>query len=175
MSEQTGLRYNRTARALHWAAAVLILANLASGFAKDALGGTWNVVPLHKSIGLTVLILGIVRLVWRLAHPAPPLPDTMPPWQLALAKAVHAVFYALIIVVPLTGWVMSSASKYPLSWFGLVTWPKFAVTRESAAYAIAHEGHELLGFGFAALVVVHVAAALYHHFVVRDHLLSRMA
>lgn len=175
MSEQTVLRYNRTARALHWAAAALILANLASGFAKDALEGTWNVVPLHKSIGLTVLILGIVRLVWRLTHPAPPLPDTMPPWQLALAKAVHAVFYALIIIVPLTGWVMSSASKYPLSWFGLITWPKFAVTKESAAYAIAHEGHELLGFAFAALVVVHVAAALYHHFVMRDHLLNRMA
>lgn len=175
MSAPQEQRYDRVARALHWMAAVLIMANLASGFAKDALDGIWNVVPLHKSIGLTVLVLGTARLAWRLGHPAPPLPAGTPAWQRKLAGAVHASFYALIIVLPLTGWIMSSASKFPLAWFGLFAWPKFAVTKDSAIYAVGREAHEVLGFAFAALIVVHVAAALYHHIVVRDQLLRRMA
>lgn len=168
-------RYDAVARGLHWAMAVLIIANLLSGFLNDALEGIVRVIPLHKSIGLTVLALSLFRLAWRFVGARPPLPAAMPPWERAAAQMTHAAFYALMIALPLSGWIFSSAGKYPLDWFGLFPVPKFAVTKADAIYTVMHDGHEAMGVIAAVLIALHVGAALRHHFVLRDTVLRRMA
>ncbi len=168
-------RYHAAARALHWTIAVLLIGNLASGFLKDALDGVVRIVPLHKSVGLTVLALSVLRLGWRLMSRTPPLPAQIPVWERAAAHVTHAAFYALMIGLPLSGWIFSSAGTYPLDWFGLFTLPKFAVTKQDAIYGLTREGHEVMGIVAALLIALHVAAALRHHFVLKDGLLRRMA
>lgn len=167
-------RYTRVAQSLHWAIAILILLNLLLGFAHDSLPRDWAVMPVHKSIGLTVLALTLVRIGWRLTHPAPPMLATMPGWEKLVANVTHFAFYALLLIMPLTGWIMTSAGDRPLIWFFLFDLPKFGVTKEDAIVGLSSEGHEILGFLFAALIVLHVAAALRHHFVLRDGTLRRM-
>lgn len=167
-------RYIRVARLLHWVMAALLIGNLAGGLLHDALEDTINLIPLHKSIGLTVLALTIARIAWRFTWQHPPYPPAMPPWQIAAARAVQAAFYGLMLAMPLTGWVMASAGKYPLGWFGLFDVPKFAVAKDSALYLTSREGHEVLGWLFVALIAVHVAAALRHHFLLKDRVLERM-
>jgi len=110
-----------------------------------------------------------------------PLIDPMGDPQLPLlmlvlaAKATHRAFYALMLALPLTGWAMASAGKSALSWFGLFDWPKLPVTRDNPLFGIAHEGHELLAWLALALVILHVGAALRHHFLLKDNVLRRMA
>lgn len=168
-------RYNRTARALHWSIAVLVIANLAGGLLHDALEDVVNLIPAHKAVGMTVLALTLVRIGWRVTWRAPAYPGTMSRAAIGAAHALHAAFYALLLAMPLSGWIIASAGKYPLTWFGLFAIPKLAVTRGDPAYLVGHEAHEVLGWLFLALVLVHVAAALRHHFVLRDGVLARMA
>ena len=167
-------RYDQIARALHWVMAALLIGNLAGGLLHDALEDTINLMPLHKSIGLTVLALTLVRIGWRFGWQAPPYPPAMPPWQIAAARGVQAVFYGLMLAMPLSGWVMASAGKYPLNWFGLVDVPKFAVAKQSALYLASRQGHEVLGWLFVGLIALHVAAALRHHVILKDRVLERM-
>lgn len=167
-------RYTSIARTLHWIMAVLIIVNLILGIGHDALPKDWAVMPVHKSIGLTVLALTLARLGWRLGHRPPPLPVAMPGWEKAAAHATHVAFYAFMILVPLTGWIMTSAGTRPLNWFFLFDVPKFAVTKEDVLVGISGEGHELMGFAWAALIIVHIAAALRHHLVLKDNVLRRM-
>lgn len=169
------VRYNSVARALHWTMAVLVILNLAGGLLHDALEDTINVMPLHKATGILILALTLVRIAWRLTHRPPPLPANVAGAERAGAQAAHAGLYALMLLMPLTGWIMSSAGKYPLSFYGLFDVPKFAVTREDAITGIAANGHGLLGWVLLALIVLHVGAALRHHFVLRDAVLRRMA
>jgi len=84
------------------------------------------------------------------------------------------MFYVLMLVLPVTGWIFSSAGKYPLSFYGLFEWPKLALTKDMPIVGAAHETHEILGYTFAALVVLHIGAALYHHFSLKDATLRRM-
>lgn len=167
-------RYTSVARALHWIIAVLIVANLVFGFAHDALPKDWAVMPVHKSIGLTVLALTLVRIGWRIGHPSPRLPAAMPAWEKGAAHATHALFYAFMILVPLSGWIMSSAGTRPLNWFFLFDVPKFAVTQGDAIVGLSGEGHEIMGFAWAALILVHIGAALRHHLLLKDDVLRRM-
>lgn len=160
-------RYNAGARTLHWIIAVLIIANLASGLAGFA-------IPVHKAIGLTVLALSVVRLGWRMAWKAPPYPASMSRAETGLAHAVHGVLYLFMIAMPLSGWIMSSAGKYPLTWFGLFDWPKLPVAKGSALAGAGHEFHEIGGWVLLALVAGHVAAALRHQFLLKDGVLRRM-
>lgn len=168
-------RYNRGARALHWIIALLIIANLASGFFHEALSDAIRLIPLHKATGMTILALSVARILWRFTWRHPAYPATVTRWEALAARSVQAIFYALMIVMPVTGWIIASAGKYPLSWFGLFDLPKLPVTREGTAYAIGHPAHELLGWLFLGLVILHVAAALRHHFILRDGVLRRMA
>ena len=167
-------RYNAGARALHWIIAILLIVELALGLLHEPLEDVVKLIPLHKAIGLTILALSVGRLFWRLSWRRPPLPAAMPRWEAATAHGVHILFYFLLIAMPLTGWLFSSAGKYPLSWFGLFDVPKLPVTKDSLIYNISHEGHELMGWLFLALVVLHIAAAMRHHFILRDGLLRRM-
>lgn len=165
-------KYSAFARWLHWSMAVLIIANLAGGLLHDALGD-W-VMPLHKATGILILVLAVIRILWRMVKPAPHLPANMPLWERATASFTQSVMYALMVLIPLSGWVMSSAGDRPLTFFGLFPIPKFNITRENPVWGVAHEGHELMAFLLIALLVLHIGAALRHHFVLKDGLLSRM-
>jgi len=168
------VRYSPVARALHWSIALLILFNLWLGFFRGSLPKDWQVMPIHKSVGLTVLALTLLRIIWRLTHRPPSLPVAMPGWEKLAANATHFLFYALMLILPLTGWIMSSANTRPLSWFFLFDVPKFGVTKGDAIYGISHEAHELLPWLWVALIALHIGAALRHHFVVKDDVLRRM-
>jgi cytochrome b561/polyisoprenoid-binding protein YceI len=189
-------RYSAVAIVLHWAIAFAILFMVPFGLwmhetAEDghAGQGLFAAYQLHKSIGLTVLALSLVRLGWRLANPPPPLPAHMPGWEKFVAKLTHWAFYALIIALPLTGWLYVSAGwsihdEAPLPvatrWFGLFEVPHlFGLdqasldVREDAAEA-ALTAHAYLGFTALGLAALHVAAALKHHFIDRDETLAHM-
>ena len=168
------LHYNSVARALHWTIAVLIILNLAIGLLHDGLPKGLPAMPIHKSIGLTVLALSAFRLVWRLTHTPPPMPTHMPGWEKATAHAVHWLLYALMFIMPVTGWIMSSANDRPLTFFWLFDVPKFAVAKGDAIAGLSHEGHEILGYLMTALVLGHIAAALRHHVLLKDNILNRM-
>ena len=170
-------RWGGISELLHWTIAVLILTFGAVGLLMGELPRSpkwfW-VYTAHKSLGLTVLVLVIVRIAWRLYAGAPqPVPGT-PRWQAKLASLTHAAIYLLILAMPLSGWLYDSASGLrPLRWFGLAEVPKISPPNEAIAGAM-HETHELLFWVLLALVAGHAAAALYHHFFQRDATLSRM-
>jgi cytochrome b561 len=180
----THSRYSRVAIVLHWLIALLLIGNLVVGLwvldplmhsadpATKRLGFT--VIQLHKSVGLTVLVLAVVRLAWRLMNPPPPYPSHMTRAEVVLAKLSHWGFYGLMLALPLTGWTMVSTGKLvlPIFYFGLFEVPHLPVTR--AMGRLAHEGHLILGWITLALIVLHVAAALKHHFWDRDDVLVRM-
>ena len=168
-------RYHKGAIWFHWAIAVLVIVNILIGlFHESLLDGVKAAMPLHKSIGLLVLVLTLGRIGWRLTHRPPPLPAGVKDWEKNAAHVVHWAFYVLMFVLPLTGWMMVSHSTHPkpIIWFGLFQVPFLPVTHDVAG--VAHEGHEILGYLMAALVVLHVAAALRHHFVLRNPVLTRM-
>jgi cytochrome b561 len=168
------LHYNRVARLLHWTIGTLIIVNLLLGIFHDPLGKLFPAMPIHKSIGFLVLLLGLFRLAWRLTHPAPPLPASVPGWERVSSQTLHWIFYALMIAMPMTGWTFSSAGKNPLTFFFLFDIPKLAVEKGSALAEGTHTAHVVLGFTWAVLLLGHVGAALRHHFILKNGVLTRM-
>ncbi|MEG3088010.1 cytochrome b [Sphingomonas sp. PB4P5] len=170
-----GDRYHQVAIWFHWAIALLVLANLALGLLHESLfdGIAW-VMPVHKSIGLTVLALTLGRIYWRLTHRPPPLPTGVAPWERTVAGITHFLFYVLMLALPLSGWAMvsGSAKRRPLDFFGLVDVPFLPVG--PAVGNAAGNAHGLLGWVMLALVVLHAGGALRHHFLLRDTVLARM-
>jgi cytochrome b561 len=172
----TPARYTNTAIALHW----LTFALIASGFGLAVYMTGLQLSPRkleyfswHKWIGVTVFMLVVARLAWRLVHPAPALPAMMPAWQQRAAVLVHAALYALMLVIPLTGWLYSSASGIPTVYLGLLQLPDL-LEKDKALAAQLKLVHVTLNYTMLTLVVVHAAAALKHHFVDRDGVLKRM-
>jgi cytochrome b561 len=167
-------RYSSVAIAFHWTIAVLVIVNLVIGVGHEGIPALRSLMGAHKAIGITVLVLTLGRVAWRLTHRPPHLPAETRPWERAAAHTVHWGLYALLVLMPLTGWLMVSGSetRRPLTWFGLFDIPYLPVG--TAAGDLGHSGHGLLGWLMVALVVIHVAAALRHHFILRDHVLRRM-
>lgn len=167
--------YTRTAVALHWAVAALVFAALFMGWTMTGMDisparvKTYN---YHKWVGVTVLGLALVRVVWSATHKSPPLP-AMPRWQVIAARAGHGVLYLLMLAVPLAGWIYSNYSGYPVVYLGKLPLPDL-VGRDRALAEQWEEVHEVLATLLAAVVAVHVLAALYHQFIVKDGLLRRM-
>ena len=164
--------YTRVARWLHWGIGLLIIGNLIGGLAHDVAPAL--IMPLHKSTGLLILALSIVRLAWRLTHLPPAFPANMAVWERKVGSITHGLFYVLMILIPLSGWIMASAGDRPLDFYGLFPVMKFDVVRESALWDVAHEGHELLAFAIIGLLLLHIGAALRHHLVLKDGVLARM-
>lgn len=164
--------YSRVARWLHWAMAILIIGNLAGGLLHDIAPAT--IMPLHKATGITILMLTLIRFGWRLTHRPPAYPASMANWERWASTIAHNALYALMILVPLTGWLMSSAAGRPVSWFGLFDVPLLPVERSRETAGIFGERHELLAFAMIGLLVLHIAAALRHHYVKKDGMLARM-
>jgi cytochrome b561 len=178
-------RYSAVAMSLHWLIAILILTNIGIAWYFNSLHGLARLKPIawHQSVGLSVLILSVARLAWRLTNPPPPLPAAMPRWEQWLAKLVHALLYVVMIGMPLTGWAMRSASPLhhilPIRIFGL-PWPAvppLADLTGAAAQAAEHRfqtAHGLLAKSVYVLVVLHVGGALRHQFISRDLVAARM-
>jgi cytochrome b561 len=171
--------YNSTARYLHWLIAGLIILQFVlaewAESAEDA-GRTLKQLSLlanHKSVGMTILMLGALRAIWRLTHAAPPMPRSMAVWQQWTAKATHGAFYVLLFALPISGWLMSSASAYSVSWFSLFTFPDL-VGADADLKGVLEEVHEVFAQLLFVLALVHVSAALVHHFYTRDDVLEGM-
>ena len=171
----TADRYGSVAQTLHWTIVALLIVQFTLGKIADGLPiGLDKLVTLarHKSFGITILALATIRLLWRLFNRPPPLPP-MPGWQRVLAHFNHAALYALLFAMPLTGWLMSSAKHFPVSWFGLLQLPDFIAPDAGLAHDL-EDVHEMLSNVLLALVGLHVLAALKHQYVDRDGLLMRM-
>ncbi len=168
-------RYTTPAIALHWLLALLILGSLAVGLYMTGLALTPTRLKLynwHKWAGSVILALSLLRLAWRLAH-RPPAPVPMPAWQTRVFVLSHHALYALFIAVPLAGWAYSSAAGFPLVVFGVLPLPDFVpVDRDLAA--VLKPLHKALAWALGALSALHIAAALKHQLIDRDHLLRRM-
>ena len=170
------LRHSTPAIVLHWLVALLI-------FAAFPLGVYMHDLPLspdklrfysyHKWLGITVLLLVAIRLAWRLTHVPPALPASVAAWQRRASVLVHGLLYALMLAIPLSGWLMSSAKGFQTVWFGVLPLPDL-VGKDKALGDLLAEVHETLNFTLLALVAVHVAAALQHHFIERRPFLQRM-
>ena len=168
------------AMALHWVMAALILATWPIGFAmtrwfEDDLMQKFELYQLHKSLGFTILTLAVLRLLWRLVNTAPELPDSLAGWERRVAHATHWGLYALFILLPLTGWLMVSTSPIavPTVVFGLVPVPHLAGPDE-ALFQTTLTAHQWLAWCFGTLLLLHIAAALKHHLVLKDQVLMRM-
>lgn len=177
MSARNLDRWGGISQLLHWTIAVLILLIGVVGLVMGELPRSprwfW-VYTAHKSLGLTVLALVLVRIGWRLYAGAPPPVPGTPRWQARLASAVHVLLYAMVLAMPFSGWLYDSASGLrPLRWFGQVEVPKLVAPDPALADA-AHGAHEWLFWLLVLLVLAHAGAALYHHFVRHDATLVRM-
>ena len=169
--------WGAVSKGFHWVIVVLIVAIAVLGLTMDELPRTpryfW-VYTAHKSLGLTVLALALLRLAWRLyAGATPPVPGT-PRWQERIAGLTHWALYALVFAMPLSGWLYDSSSGLrSLRWFGLAEVPKLVRPDERIA-DLSHDLHETLFWVLLGLVLLHAAAALYHHLFLRDATLVRM-
>ncbi|HZF26653.1 MAG TPA: cytochrome b [Steroidobacteraceae bacterium] len=169
-------RWGIVSQTFHWVIVALVITqfflaraehHLPLGLAKFA------ILARHKAIGITILGLAVLRLLWRWMNPAPPLPDTLRPYERILARVTHFGLYFFLFAMPITGWILSSASNFPVSYFGWFTLPNL-VTPDKHLADVMHEVHETLFKILAAFAVLHTAAALKHHFVLKDDVLRRM-
>ncbi len=173
----TTTRWGSLGQLFHWVIVALVITQFVLGTLSASLPPAsfaklkW--LTPHKSVGITILALAVLRLVWRWMNPTPPLPNTLKPYERTLAHVTHFALYLLLFAMPLTGWVMSSARSFPVSWFGIVQLPDF-VGRNPKLYETLHTTHELLAWTLAAVAVLHAAAAFKHHLVLKDDVLKRM-
>jgi cytochrome b561 len=172
----TTTRWGSIAQLFHWVIVALIITQFVLITVEKNLPlGLKKLVALarHKSVGITILGLAVLRLVWRWMNPTPELPNTLKPYERVLAHISHFALYLLLFVMPLTGWAMSSARKFPVSWFNLVQLPDF-VAPDRALYDTLHTIHATLAWTLVGVATLHAAAAFKHHFVLKDDVLRRM-
>jgi len=169
-------RYGAVAQFFHWAVVVLIAFQYTWAWRIDeteAVRARFELVIQHKTIGMAILVLAILRLVWRLFNRPPPLPKHLASWEVWAAKLGHAGLYVLIFIVPISGWLYSQAAGYGDYWWGPVSFPSF-IEASPAAEDFFYELHELLVTLLMILAAVHILAALRHHFFLKDNVLKRM-
>lgn len=168
--------YTKTAKALHWTIAVMIFGLIGLGFYMHDLPISPSKLKLyswHKWAGVSVFVLALIRVLWRLNHKAPALPSTMAAAQRAAAHLGHLALYALMFAIPVSGWMMSSAKGFQTVWFGLLPLPDL-VSRDKVLGDQLLALHQWLNITLIALLAVHVLAALKHHIIDRDDILKRM-
>ena len=168
--------WGAVARGFHWVIAALILAQFVIGSVAEEMKLTPAKLDLfvwHKSIGVTILALAVLRLLWRLANPPPAMPAGTPRWEQRLAALGHWALYALIFVVPISGWLVSDASRVPFKAYFVLPMPDLIETSRSLQEA-AEEVHEVLTMTLLVVVIEHITAALRHHFLLHDDVLRRM-
>ena len=180
-ARNTATEWGWVSKTLHWLIVLAVLGMIAFGLYLDEareskslpISDIISLFALHKSIGLTILALMIVRLAWRLSNPTPDLPAEMPAWERLAANGTHWLFYALLFIVPLSGYVVHTNFPIDSPFFGTFPIPKLFKADEGLRDA-ASEIHELGTWVIVGLVVLHAGAALRHHFMMRDTILIRM-
>jgi len=170
------VRYTRTAIALHWLIALVILVQIPFGWSLEEIpSGTaargWY-VNLHKSVGVTLGVFIVLRACWRWFHPPPALPDWMPRWERIGASAIHAGLYACMLIMPLTGYVASNFSKWGVKYFNVLQLPPWGVD-DQRIYALLNGAHVATSYIFVALILAHSASA-FRHASRHDGILRRM-
>ena len=172
-----GARYTKVAVTLHWLIAALVVAQLIlgwwmSGIPKQPVGVRAFWFNMHKSLGMTIALLALMRVTWRFRHPAPPLPAGIPAWQRRAAAVSHALLYACLICMPLAGLLGSTYSGYPIKYFG-ITLPSWGYKSDplKAFFSAVHLG---LAWVFMTVIALHTGAALKHLLIDRDDVFSRM-
>lgn len=167
--------YGLLARLLHWGMAILIIGLLAVGLLMEELSAPlkYQIYGIHKALGIIVLALVIGRLAWRFYSPPPALPTTLSSLQRLASHTLHIALYIAMVVMPLSGWAMSSAGGHPVSLFGLVELPALVEKNKELGH-LFNEVHELVAYALIAAIVLHISAALLHHFVFKDNILRRM-
>lgn len=175
--KNSSLRWGSLARLFHWVIVALIITQFVlASMAEDLPLGMAKLATLarHKSVGITILTLAVLRLLWRLYNRnSPPLPADLKPYQKGLAHLTHYGLYVLLFAMPLSGWLMSSAKNYPVSWFGFFTLPNL-VQPDEGVFEFMKSTHGVLAGTLVVITTLHVLAALYHHFMKKDDVLKRM-
>lgn len=170
-------RYTTTAMIFHWLVAVLIIGAFTMGLVMTDIPGITptklKYYSWHKWAGITILALATLRLLWRLTHPAPPYPATMPGWQRSAANGLHSLLYVLMFAVPLSGYLYTLSAGIPVVYFGLFELPVI-IDANPALKPVLKAVHYWLNMTLAACVALHVAAALKHQLIDRDGVLKRM-
>ena len=184
LQRETRSRYTSVAITFHWIIAALILLNLFLGFRMGFLKGLaqFNIFQLHKSVGITILLLSLGRLAWRLMNPPPPESASLQTWEKIASKTVHWGFYFIMIVMPLSGWAIVSTSTFnlPTLLYHLVPWPHLPVLHDLApgpkasVNHLAKLDHLVLAWGTLALLGLHVGAVIKHQFLDGHPVLGRM-
>ena len=179
-------RYSRPAIWLHWIVALLMILNVGLALYAQWAPDDWvrPLIDTHKSVGITVLGLAVLRLAWRLSHTPPPMPATFRRWERQAANAAHVALYVLVFLMPLSGWAHDSAWKgweaHPMRWFGLFPWPRIAAIAalpaedKEAWHDALFSVHQNAAYVLYVLVALHIAGALKHQFVDRERELQRM-
>jgi cytochrome b561 len=171
----TAAEWGSLARLFHWLILLLVIAQFVMAWSANALPrespAKLALETRHMSFGITVLLLTIVRIIWRSANPTPAAPAGAR-WETLLAHATLGTLYLLLLAIPLSGWVMADGHGDAVAWFGAPL--PGLVSKGSALGRPAHEAHELLGWVLLALIALHVLAALKHHFIARNDVLRRM-
>ncbi len=177
MIRNTTSGWGSVSRWFHWVLGVLIIGMLAYGWWMNhfpARADRFFYRSIHADIGYVVLLLTVIRLIWRGVNPTPALPVEMPRWQRIAARVSHGALYVVTILVAMLGWAHSGArTPNYASWFGLFQVPQFT-SPDKAAAAAYEDRHILFAYVLLALIVLHAAAAAWHHFVKRDRVASRM-
>ncbi|WP_432785011.1 Cytochrome b561 [Oligella sp. MSHR50489EDL] len=172
----TSVRYTSTAIFLHWLMALGLIGTLSLGLYMQGLPFSPSKLQFyswHKWAGITLLLLAIVRLAWRLSHPAPALPAEMGALSKLGAHAIHWLLYLLMLAIPISGWLMSSAQGFSVMWFGIVPLPDLVAPDPDLGNLLT-KVHITLNYLLMASIVAHVGAALFHHFIKKDTVLKRM-
>jgi cytochrome b561 len=180
----TTQRWGVVAQTFHWVIVALLIVQVTLAERADELTGIrkLGVLAYHKAFGITILGLVVLRLLWRSVNTHPALPDDLKPYERRLARFSHAALYLLLFAIPLSGWMMSSARGFPVSWFGFwfpARWSRFfqlpdLVPKNHSLYEALVMTHVTLVCVLAAVVALHLAGALQHHFIRRDDVLRRM-
>jgi cytochrome b561 len=172
----TSQEWGAIAKTLHWGMALMILAMFVLGWVAQE----WPLSPTkirlffwHKSTGMLVLTLALIRLLWRLYDPRPPLPSESPSWERGLARVTHGILYLMMLAMPLSGWVINSAAKFPFKVFALLPLPALVAPSKPVQH-LAEGVHLGLFWTFSGLLSLHIAAALRHHWVGHNDVLARM-
>jgi cytochrome b561 len=171
-------RYDATLRLLHWAMAAIIFATIALGvaaaFLPRGVSPRVEILTIHKSLGMTALILVVARVAWRLSVGAPPYAAALGVFSRLGAHAAHLALYALMIAMPVTGYVDSVVGGHATSWFGLFDWPALIARNDALAHR-ASFAHEWLAWAIGAVLALHLAAVAWHVWVRRDDVFARMS
>ena len=184
MTSTRSPRYSAVAIGLHWAIAGMLVGMIWTGWNMHGADGReieW-LYQLHKSVGITILLLTLARVIWRVKNPPPPLPEDMAGWEKTASHAVHMAFYAIMILVPLAGWALASLAKVqvPTVLYGAVSWPHLpflpglSADTKAALYGVIEFAHSKSAWLIIALLALHVGGALKHEFAEEDGVLKRM-